>query len=568
MRKLVAAFALASLVCAVAATAALAAPAVPPVSGLYSPSHPNPVHWYAQRHVSFAWASLPGVAGYSYVLDHSPTTVPDGTVDTATAPGFAPRIGYAAAHPWAIALGDFNGDGVPDLAVANGGPTNTVSVRLNDGQGEFGVATDYAVDSDPTTIAVADFNGDGVPDLAVSNYVSNTVTVLLGDGQGGFGTRTDYRTGSGPYAVAVADFNGDGAPDLATANLDAASVSVFLGDGKGGFAAKIDHKTYDDPLTLAVGDFNGDGAPDLAVTDEYGADTFSVLLGDGNGAFGPEHEYRAGDMPCSVAVADFNGDGKPDLAVGSLDGVSVLLGNGNGGFGSKTEYHISEYARALVAGDFNGDGTIDLAVATGDTNQVCVLPGNGLGGFGRGTTYAVGAHASSYSMAQSIAVGDLNGDGRTDLAVSNGLLKTVSVLLGEPGATETANADGLWFFHLCGADGLADVGPVTTLAVRIDTHAPTTRAYASSIYPGHIAHLHCFLSDPQPCASWVKMQINITSAGGRLVRRVVRAHQRLGRCTVGLRCTLAPGTYRFRVYATDPAGNRQSKVGSSLLIVP
>ena len=106
MQKLLAAVTLVLLVCGIdQATSALAAPTIPVVSGLYSPSHPSPAHWYAQRRVSFAWAALPGVAGYSYVFDQNPTTVPGATLDPTTAPGLAPRIGYAAGpNPRAIAL--------------------------------------------------------------------------------------------------------------------------------------------------------------------------------------------------------------------------------------------------------------------------------------------------------------------------------------------------------------------------------------------------------------------------------------------------------------------------------
>ncbi len=569
MQKLLAAVTLVLLVCGIEATSALAAPTIPVVSGLYSPSHPSPAHWYAQRRVSFAWAALPGVAGYSYVFDQNPTTVPGATLDPTTAPGLAPRIGYAAGpNPRAIALSDFNGDGAPDLVVVNG-DANTVSVRLNDGKGGFGAATDYAVGRDPDAVVVGDFNGDGVPDLAVANFVSNTVSVLLGDGKGGFGAKTDYRTGSGPCALAMADFNGDGNLDLVTANLNAATVSVLLGNGKGGFAAKIDHKTYDDPQTLAVGDFNGDDIPDLVVADEYGPDTVSVLLGNGKGGFGPEREYRARDFPGSFAVADFNGDGKPDLAVANLNGsVSVLLGNGKGGFATKTDYHVSDdEARAVAAGDLNGDGKIDLAVATGDTNQLCVLPGNGAGGFGLGTTFAVGAHPSSYSMSQSIAVGDLNGDGRTDLVVSNGLLNKVDVFFGEPGATATAGRDGLWYFHLCGADGLGDVGPVSTLAVRIDTHKPTTKARAATVVRGRIARLRCGVFDPRPCAGWARVGVIVRNGRGAIVRRLTFTHHSLGWFTATFRCTLAKRTYRYYVYATDAAGNRQNKVAGNRLTV-
>jgi hypothetical protein len=128
-----------------------------------------------------------------------------------------------------VAVGDFNGDGVPDLAVANGG-SRTVSVLLGRGDGSFAAATNYAAGNYPASVAVGDFNGDGVPDLAVANFGNNTVSVLLGRGDGSFAAAIHYAAGSSPYSVAVGDFNGDGWPDLATANQNSNNVSILLND--------------------------------------------------------------------------------------------------------------------------------------------------------------------------------------------------------------------------------------------------------------------------------------------------------------------------------------------------
>jgi hypothetical protein len=126
-----------------------------------------------------------------------------------------------------VAVGDFNRDGIPDLAVANAG-NNSVSVLLGNGSGGFGAATSYPVGSAPVSVAVGDFNHDGIPDLAVANANSNTVSVLLGNGSGGFGAATSYPVGSDPFSVAVGDFNRDGIPDLAVANQGSNTVSVLL----------------------------------------------------------------------------------------------------------------------------------------------------------------------------------------------------------------------------------------------------------------------------------------------------------------------------------------------------
>src|SRR5437867_6658018 len=146
-------------------------------------------------------------------------------------------------HPIAVAVGDFNADGLQDLAVANH-DSNTVSVLLGVGNGDFQEApqSPIAVGTTPVWIAVGDFNGDGKPDLAVANVNSNTVSVLLGNGDGTFRPKSDYGTGSIPVSVAIGDLNGDGRPDLAVAN-HSSTVSVLLGSGDGTFGLGSDYGT-------------------------------------------------------------------------------------------------------------------------------------------------------------------------------------------------------------------------------------------------------------------------------------------------------------------------------------
>ena len=353
-----------------------------------------------------------------------------------------------------------------------------------------------------------------------------------------------------------------------TANLNAATVSVLLGNGKGGFAAKIDHKTYDDPQTLAVGDFNGDDIPDLVVADEYGPDTVSVLLGNGKGGFGPEREYRARDFPGSFAVADFNGDGKPDLAVANLNGsVSVLLGNGKGGFATRpiTTSATTKRVRWPRATSMETARSIWLWPPATPTSSACC----------RAMAPAASAWApplpsaltrSSYSMSQSIAVGDLNGDGRTDLVVSNGLLNKVDVFFGEPGATATAGRDGLWYFHLCGATASA----TSVLCQLSPAHRhPQADHKGAGGYGGARSHREAALRGIRPST------LRRLGAGGgdrqeraRRDRSPTHLHPHsLGWCTATFRCTLAKRTYRYYVYATDVAGNRQNKVAGNRLTV-
>ncbi|NER39311.1 MAG: choice-of-anchor D domain-containing protein [Oscillatoria sp. SIO1A7] len=334
-------------------------------------------------------------------------------------PSFGPQTTYGAgSRPHSIAVGDFSGDNIPDLAVANAG--NSVSVLLGDGSGSFSPQTTYGAANGPRIVAAADFNGDGSPDLVNTNDLG--VSVLLADGSGSFSPQTTYGAGGGTASVAVGDFNRDGSPDLAAANYLSDNVSVLLGDGSGSFGTQTTFGAGDKPVSLAVEDFNGDGNPDLAVAN-YGSDNVSVLLGDGSGSFGTQTTFGAGS-PWFIAAEDFNGDNRPDLAVAdrSDDDVSVLLGDGSGSFGTQTTFGAGS-PWYLAVGDFNRDGSADLAVANQRSANVSVLLGDGSGSFGTGSTFDAGNQPAF------VAVEDFNGDGKPDLVVTNFTDDNVSVLL-------------------------------------------------------------------------------------------------------------------------------------------
>lgn len=251
----------------------------------------------------------------------------DGTFKAA--PGPPPATGKG---PVAIATGKFNSKSASDhtdLAVANKFD-NTVTILLANGNGTFTEPTGspIPVGTNPSSIASGDFNGDGIADLAVTNQAGNTLTILLGNGDGTFkqAAGSPLTTGSSPASVVAADFNGDGFLDLAVANSSDNTVSVFLGNGNGTFAAKTDFPTGASPVALAAADFNVDGRIDLAAAD-LTANTVSILLNLGNGLFSPQFNLTVGGSPSAIASADFNGDGLPDLAVSNLasDTVSVIL---------------------------------------------------------------------------------------------------------------------------------------------------------------------------------------------------------------------------------------------------
>jgi hypothetical protein len=349
--------------------------------------------------------------------------------------------------PESVAVGDFNGDGIPDLAVANASSADgqgSVSVLLGQGDGAFRAAQSYAGGSTPWAIAVGDFNGDGKVDLAVANNtVQGTISILLDNGDGTFQAPQSYAAGPEPVSLTVVDFNGDGVLDIAVANNDSSgTVSVLLGNGDGTFQTAQSYAVGDDPTSVAVADFNGDGKLDLAAVN-FGTDadlkgTVSILLGNGDGTFQAAQNYLVGSFyPGAVAIADFNGDGKLDLAVANTgtpsnqgDSVCILLGNGDGTFQAAQSYAVGGAPTFLAVGDFNADGFPDLAVTNSASGTVSILRGNGDGTFQDAQTYPTG------SGPVSLAVGDFNRDGSTDLAVVNSVFSgTVSILLGKGDGT-------------------------------------------------------------------------------------------------------------------------------------
>ena len=325
-----------------------------------------------------------------------------------------------------IAVADFNADSDPDLAVANRNSDN-VSILLGGTGLTFGAKTDFPVGDFPDSIAVGDFNGDLDPDLAIVGpgntfpVVAGYVAVLLGGAGGSFGAATKFTAGNNPVAVAVGKFNGDNDPDLAVVSQVSHTVSILLGGAGGSFGAPTPFATAESPRSVAVGDFNADSDPDLAVA-SFNTDSVSVLLGGAGGAFGAKTDFPAGDGPRSVAIGDFNADSDPDLAVGNAitDTVSILRGASGGTFGPKTDFAAND-GQWISVGRINHDSFLDLAVAD-LANGVSILRGQPGGAFRAPTSFPAGTAASS------LALGNFDGDGDTDLAVTNLSTDTVSTL--------------------------------------------------------------------------------------------------------------------------------------------
>jgi hypothetical protein len=270
-----------------------------------------------------------------------------------------------------------------DPIVGDPSPAGTVSILLGNGDGTFAAARTLpaSLNPAPTFVAVGDFNGDGIPDLAVTNADDGaqpaiaSVNILLGKGDGTFTLAGSFPTGIHPVGVTVGDFNGDGFQDLAVANAGDKTISILLGNGDGTFRPQTTMPSTgfsSDPTGIIAADFNGDGFLDLAV-ENYGSpglEQFNlpgsvwILLGNGNGTFTPQIEIIGRNHLNSIAVGDFNADGKPDLIVSDYMGlVDLMLGKGDGSFATAIDLNTQNAAGAATAADFNGDGVSDIAAA-------------------------------------------------------------------------------------------------------------------------------------------------------------------------------------------------------------
>ncbi|MBX7222501.1 MAG: FG-GAP-like repeat-containing protein [Blastocatellia bacterium] len=339
--------------------------------------------------------------------------------------------------PSAVVAGDFNRDGQTDFAVTNQAD-GTVSVYLRAPANPSGFVaapgSPLTVDTGPRDLTVGEFNGDGIPDLAVACGAANRITVVLGTGTGAFSTApgSPIATSGNAVAIVQADLNRDGKTDLVAVNPTANALILLSGNGNGSFAAFPSSPMggFTSPNSIVITDLNLDGIPDAAVVNSpLGTNSVTVLLGTGNGGFNVTGTpLDLGNNICqAVSAGDFNFDGKPDLAAQTGTALRLFTGNGTGGFteAGGSPVNVGLQPQRVALGDFNQDGKVDVAVTNAGLTPNVVVQLNGCAAVCQANFPQLSQTIGAPTSVNDVARMDFNFDGRPDLvaAIEDGTVK-------------------------------------------------------------------------------------------------------------------------------------------------
>ncbi|MCC6323144.1 MAG: VCBS repeat-containing protein [Phycisphaerales bacterium] len=278
----------------------------------------------------------------------------------------------------------------------------------------------------PGDIATGDFDGDGRVDVVTSNYNGHSISMLRGnqDGTFQFPSNTSVGANTFPNAVAVGDLSRDGHLDVVTANFNTGNVTVLNGSASGAMTSPLTYATGGNPMDVQIADLNRDGALDIAVAHQAGVNA-AVLINNGTGGFGAPTLVNCGGGQDALAIADMDMDGKLDLVIGTLANTLLIRGNGNGTFQPATTIAAGAVSDVVV-GDLNRDGRPDVATVLYTADTLTVTLNTGGGTFGTPTVY------SASDGPVSVNIADINRDGNNDVIVGHGLIAATRFYLGWP----------------------------------------------------------------------------------------------------------------------------------------
>ncbi len=429
---------------------------------------------YMQVSVTNTASSLTGYSQYAFMPNYDNSAYLAGIVN------FAPHVDITTGtNPWGVAIGDIDGDGKADIVVGNDGG-NSVSVFRNISTtgtltaGSFAAPVTLTAGTNADNIAIADLDGDGKLDVAVTNFGSASVSVfrnISSIGTIAFTLKADFTTAGGPEGITAGDVDGDGKPEIITSNTGSGSIGISVlqnncTPGTISFGTKVDFATSSFSSGVVIGDIDGDGKADLAASN-FNLNSISVLrntatAGTINAAsFAAKVDFATGNAPHGLAIGDIDGDGKPELISSNFNGesVSILRNTSSSGaidltsFAGKVDFGTLATGPFSVAlGDVDGDGKADIAVGYNTNTQISVYRNTSVPGTINASSLAVEVDFTANNKPRILVMGDLDGDGKADIVTTDQSVAKISVLRNEP------------LMPITGVTTICQAGPTSTLS--------------------------------------------------------------------------------------------------------